>query len=77
MKSKIKKFNLEVFEIAKLSNMKSIYGGTSVNGDTNTGGDKDKSTLKCLTMMPKNPNPTDQGPQDPNKDPNKDTKQTS
>lgn len=73
IKFKNEKFNLEVFEIAKLSNMQSIYGGTGANGDTNTGGDKDQSSLKCLTVKPKNPVPTDQGPQDPNND----TKQTS
>lgn len=57
MKSKkqIRKFNFEKFEVAKLEILKTIYGGTGVNGDTATNDRPGNSSQPCVISRNSNP----------------------
>ena len=63
-KLKTTKFNLEKFEVARLSNLKNINGGNGESGPINTGTDLGTlSTKNCKSLTTSisdtNPNNTD------------------
>jgi hypothetical protein len=59
-KFKVTKFNLEKFEVAKLSNMKSIKGGGDTESDGITTGDTGRVSSRVCTSIgaPTLPTPT-------------------